>query len=77
MESMQTIFIFNQISTGYDANHMLIKWFWEAVESYSNEQKLKLLQVSRQVFTCIIRPSVSDQSLCQGHPAFLLEDLRL
>ena len=35
-------------STGYDANNQVVKWFWEVVDSYSNEQKLKLLQVSLQ-----------------------------
>eukprot|EP00731_Ephydatia_muelleri_P028866 Em0020g510a len=33
-----------EYSSGYDANHTVIKWFWEVVASYSNEQKLKLLQ---------------------------------
>ena len=29
---------------GYHANHAVIGWFWEVVESYTIEQKLKLLQ---------------------------------
>ena len=29
---------------GYHANHTVIGWFWEVVESYTIEQKLKLLQ---------------------------------
>ena len=32
-------------TAGYNSHHRVIKWFWETVESYSNEQKLKLLQV--------------------------------
>ena len=39
---------------GYDANHILIKWFWEIVASYSNEQKLKLIQVSSHLCAVII-----------------------
>ena len=31
---------------GYSENHPVIKWFWKAVEEYSNEQRLKLLQVN-------------------------------
>jgi len=30
---------------GYHKNHSMVRWFWEVVESYSNEQKLRLLQV--------------------------------
>ncbi|KAL5473648.1 hypothetical protein EMCRGX_G028156 [Ephydatia muelleri] len=29
---------------GYSAQHKVITWFWETVESYSNEQQLRLLQ---------------------------------
>lgn len=29
---------------GYHKNHKVIKWFWKAVEEFSNEQKLRLLQ---------------------------------
>jgi len=29
---------------GYHKNHTMVRWFWEVVESYSNEQKLRLLQ---------------------------------
>ena len=32
------------IFTGYRANSTVIGWFWEVVEKYSNEEKLKLLQ---------------------------------
>lgn len=29
---------------GYSATHNVVIWFWEIVESYTNEQKLRLLQ---------------------------------
>ena len=31
---------------GYAHSHQVILWFWSIVESYTNEQKLRLLQVS-------------------------------
>lgn len=31
---------------GYHGNHKIIRWFWKAVRSFDNEQRLRLLQVS-------------------------------
>ena len=31
-------------SIGYHAGHPVILWFWKAVESFENEQRLRLLQ---------------------------------
>lgn len=31
---------------GYHDNHIVIRWFWAAVERFNNEQRLRLLQVS-------------------------------
>lgn len=33
-------------SSGYHDNHIVIRWFWAAVERFNNEQRLRLLQVS-------------------------------
>ena len=30
--------------SGYHDQHQVVQWFWEAVESYSNDQRLRLLQ---------------------------------
>lgn len=30
---------------GYHDNHIVIRWFWAAVERFNNEQRLRLLQV--------------------------------
>ena len=30
--------------SGYHATHQIISWFWQAVDRFDNEQKLKLLQ---------------------------------
>lgn len=30
---------------GYYRDHHIIQWFWQIVEAYSTEQKLRLLQV--------------------------------
>ena len=32
-------------SSGYHNGHRVIKWFWQAVEQFENEQRLRLLQV--------------------------------
>lgn len=32
--------------SGYHDNHIVIRWFWAAVERFNNEQRLRLLQVS-------------------------------
>lgn len=37
--------------SGYSADHRVIQWFWEIVEAYSNELRLRLLQVSHM--TCV------------------------
>lgn len=34
--------------TGYNKDHIVIRWFWDVVESYSNEHRLRLLQVSQK-----------------------------
>lgn len=31
--------------TGYHPGHPVIEWFWRAVESFDNEERLRLLQV--------------------------------
>lgn len=31
--------------SGYHDNHIVIRWFWAAVERFNNEQRLRLLQV--------------------------------
>lgn len=31
---------------GYSEDDIIMRWFWEVVEAYSNELKLRLLQVS-------------------------------
>lgn len=33
------------MSLGYHDNHIVIRWFWAAVERFNNEQRLRLLQV--------------------------------
>ena len=33
---------------GYHDNHIVIRWFWAAVERFNNEQRLRLLQVRRR-----------------------------
>ena len=30
---------------GYHDKHQVVKWFWEAVDSFPNERRLRLLQV--------------------------------
>lgn len=30
--------------SGYHSNHQIVQWFWQAVDKFDNEQKLKLLQ---------------------------------
>lgn len=37
-------------SLGYHDNHIVIRWFWAAVERFNNEQRLRLLQVRRHWF---------------------------
>ncbi|NXT17196.1 HECW2 ligase, partial [Syrrhaptes paradoxus] len=32
------------VLTGYHDNHIVIRWFWAAVERFNNEQRLRLLQ---------------------------------
>lgn len=46
---------------GYHDNHIVIRWFWAAVERFNNEQRLRLLQVGNsllkqltQDFSCSI-----------------------
>lgn len=46
---------------GYHDNHIVIRWFWAAVERFNNEQRLRLLQVSggetlESAATLIARP---------------------
>ena len=38
------------VLTGYHDNHIVIRWFWAAVERFNNEQRLRLLQVRNQLF---------------------------
>lgn len=38
-----TIIIY--LPAGYHDNHIVIRWFWAAVERFNNEQRLRLLQV--------------------------------
>ena len=33
-------------TTGYHAEHPTIRLFWDVIENFSNEQRLRLLQVS-------------------------------
>ena len=33
------------VCAGYHKDHPIIRWFWEVVEVYTNELKLRLLQV--------------------------------
>lgn len=33
------------LPSGYHDNHIVIRWFWAAVERFNNEQRLRLLQV--------------------------------
>lgn len=35
---------------GYHDNHIVIRWFWAAVERFNNEQRLRLLQVGNSLF---------------------------
>ena len=32
------------LSAGYHAGHQVVLWFWQAVETFDNEQRLRLLQ---------------------------------
>lgn len=34
---------------GYFDNHVVIRWFWKTVHSFSNADRLKLLQVGFQI----------------------------
>lgn len=34
-------------SEGYHDGHIVIRWFWAAVERFNNEQRLRLLQVQQ------------------------------
>ena len=36
--------------TGYSPTHQVILWFWEAIESFTDEQKLRFLQVSKMQY---------------------------
>lgn len=42
------IFIFSSssffLSPGYHDGHIVMRWFWAAVERFNNEQRLRLLQ---------------------------------
>ena len=47
------------LSAGYHDNHIVIRWFWAAVERFNNEQRLRLLQVGALANTAPIwRPPV-------------------
>ncbi|NXA06645.1 HECW2 ligase, partial [Sapayoa aenigma] len=46
---------------GYHDNHIVIRWFWAAVERFNNEQRLRLLQVRNQLICVEI---VTYQSVC-------------
>ncbi|KAL5496237.1 hypothetical protein EMCRGX_G012480 [Ephydatia muelleri] len=37
---------------GYHANHNVVLWFWEIVESYTNEQKLKATAICDRDVEC-------------------------
>ena len=39
------IFIILFCLTGYHDKHQVVRWFWEAVDSFPNESRLRLLQV--------------------------------
>lgn len=43
-------------SPGYHDNHIVIRWFWAAVERFNNEQRLRLLQVRRHWFVFSTHP---------------------
>lgn len=34
--------------SGYHDNHIVIRWFWAAVDRFNNEQRLRLLQVQHE-----------------------------
>uniref|UniRef100_A0A8C3G830 HECT-type E3 ubiquitin transferase n=1 Tax=Cyclopterus lumpus TaxID=8103 RepID=A0A8C3G830_CYCLU len=38
---------------GYHDNHIVIRWFWAAVERFNNEQRLRLLQVGTRANSAI------------------------
>lgn len=46
---------------GYHDNHIVIRWFWAAVERFNNEQRLRLLQVRARV-----RPHARRDPPCGG-----------
>lgn len=39
---------------GYHDNHIVIRWFWAAVERFNNEQRLRLLQVGNRLLKQLI-----------------------
>lgn len=59
---------------GYHDNHIVIRWFWAAVERFNNEQRLRLLQVRARVGPHARRvPPCGDCGYCNAafHPRTL------
>lgn len=59
---------------GYHKNHTMVRWFWEVVESYSNEQKLRLLQVQdiMWMFYCLLLTPLPSHPSPTPLPHFIL-----
>lgn len=37
------------VLTGYHDQHQVIQWFWQAIEKFDNERRLRLLQVDYEI----------------------------
>lgn len=37
------------VLTGYHDQHQVIQWFWQAIEKFDNERRLRLLQVDYDI----------------------------
>lgn len=71
---------------GYHDNHIVIRWFWAAVERFNNEQRLRLLQVSdgngrnHWLLSLLHLPNTTPLPafpVCDGHVQYSLRGLRV
>ena len=60
---------------GYSNTHKVIKWFWRAVVEFTNEQKLRLLQVRPHPQYYVMWCVVMDTSVPLKHCSYKLHTL--
>jgi len=51
---LYVILKYSSLYPGYYDTHPIVEWFWEVVQSFDNEKRLRLLQVTQFVLMTLV-----------------------